>query len=116
MVVFFRVLFFLRVSLGTEGPGPQGGPGPMGPAPWALYMALGPWVVYMQVFRPYYSLMWLYDSLVCPYYSLVFGWMWGGHITATQSILDFRSGPSRTSGPIGSGVSKCRSDKGHTRE
>ena len=36
---FFWVLFFLRVSLQTEGPGPQGGPGP-GPGPGPLP---GPW-------------------------------------------------------------------------
>ena len=43
---FFRVLFFLRVSLETEGPGPQGGPGPgPGPGPMgpeALYKPMGP--------------------------------------------------------------------------
>ena len=47
---FFRVLFFLRVSLETEGPGPQGGPvwSPApGPVPWAhgpmSPCAHGPW-------------------------------------------------------------------------
>ena len=56
---FFRVLFFLRVSLQTEGPGPQGGParpGPIWPRPYmapaiygpgpiwppALYLGVGP--------------------------------------------------------------------------
>ena len=51
---FFLVLFLLRVSLETEGPGPQGGPAPglglwaHGPmslwslGPGALYMAHGP--------------------------------------------------------------------------
>ena len=66
---FFRVLFFLRVSLQTERPGPQGGPspgpgpgpharahGPMDPAPWALYM--GPWALYLGV-GPDWLWLWL---------------------------------------------------------
>ena len=79
---FFWVLFFLRFSLETEGPGPQGGSGPAprpragamdpwahGPmSPWALgpwahglmrprAFYMGPWALYMGVFRPYYSLV-----------------------------------------------------------
>ena len=56
--VFSGCCFFLRVSLQTEGPGPQGGPGPGPQGPWTLPHGPFIWALYLEV-GPDWLWLWL---------------------------------------------------------